>query len=453
MKKSLLPFIFCSLSVQLYSQKVWTLEHCLSHAREHNLSIKQAYLTSEISKKTLFQSKMNLLPSVNGSASDNTNFGRNIDPVTNEITVDRIRNNNFGISSSVTLFSGFQNINTIRKNNFDYLASRYDAQKVANDISVNIVTAYLQLLYNQDLILVSQQKVDISDLQVQRVRQKVDLGSLPRGDLLNTEAQKAQEELQLISAQNQSDLAMLNLKQLLDIPADEFFEVATLTVDPPSIFQYMNTSEVYQQALQNMPEVQSAALRLQSTERALAIAQASRSPRLSLSASIGTAYSSASQRLVYDSLFLPPIPTYVDFPFEDQLNENLNQSISLSLSIPIFNGWRANTNISQAKINVIKLQYTLQETQNNLRKIIEQAHNDALAAHKKFLAAKKTVEFQSESFQYSEEKYNLQLITSYEYNNAKNILFTAQTDLLQAKYDYMFKIKMLDFYLGNPLTF
>ena len=215
MKKSLLPFIFCALSVQLYAQKVWTLEHCLSHARKHNLSIKQAYLNSEISKKTLFQSKMNLLPSVNGSVSDNTNFGRNIDPVTNEITVDRIRNNNFGISSSVTLFSGFQNINTIRKNNYDYLASRYDAQKVANDISVNIVTAYLQLLYNQDLILVSQQKVDISDLQVQRVRQKVDVGSLPRGDLLNTEAQKAQEELQLISAQNQSDLAMLNLKQLL----------------------------------------------------------------------------------------------------------------------------------------------------------------------------------------------------------------------------------------------
>ena len=156
---------------------------------------------------------------------------------------------------------------------------------------------------------------------------------------------------------------------------------------------------------------------------------------------------------MYDSLSLPPIPTYVDFPFEDQLNENLNQSISLSLSIPIFNGWRANTNISQAKLNIIKSQYSLQETQNNLRKTIEQAHNDALAAHKKFLAAKKTVEFQSESFQYSEEKYNLQLITSYEYNNAKNTLFTAQTDLLQAKYDYMFKIKMLDFYLGNPLTF
>ena len=225
-------------------------------------------------------------------------------------------------------------ISTPYENNYDYLASRYDALKVANDISVNIVTAYLQLLYNQDLILVSQQKVDISDLQVQRVRQKVDVGSLPRGDLLNTEAQKAQEELQLISAQNQSDLAMLNLKQLLDIPADEPFKVATLTVEPPSVFQPMNTSEVYQQALQNMPEVQSAALRLQSTERALAIAQGARSPRLSLSASIGTAYSSASQRLVFDSLSLPPIPTYVDFPFEDQLNENLNQSISLSLSIP-----------------------------------------------------------------------------------------------------------------------
>lgn len=453
MKKSLLIVIFCSLSVHLFAQQMWTLESCLSYAKENNLTIKQAYLNSEISKKTLLQSKINVLPSLNGTVSDNTNFGRNIDPVTNEITVDRIRNNNFGISSSLTLFNGFQNLNTIRKSNFDYLASRYDAQKVANDISVNIVTAYLQILYNQDLVLVSQQKVDISALQVERIRQRVEVGSLPRGDLLNTEAQKAQEELQLITAENQRDMALLNLKQLLDLPADESFELAQLIVEPPSVFQTMNATEVYQQALESMPEIQSATLRLQSTERSLAIAQGSRSPRLSLSASLGTAYSSASKRIVYDSLALPPIPTYQEFPFEDQLNENLNQSISLSLSIPIFNGWRTNTAIGQAKINVLKSRYTLEETKNNLRKTIEQAYNDAVAAHKKFMAAKKTVDFQTESFQYSEEKYNLELLTSYEYNNAKNTLFTAQTDLLQAKYDYMFKIKMLDFYLGKPLTF
>ncbi len=453
MKRELLIIFSCFFWWNAFSQNEWTLDKCLNHAQQNNLTIKQAYLNTELSKKNLFQSKMQLLPSLNGNVSDNTNFGRNIDPVTNQITVDRIRTNSFGLSTSVTLFNGFQRINSIRKSNFDYLATQYDAQKVANDISVNIVTAYLQLLYYEDLILVSQQKVEISESQVERIRQKVEVGSLPRGDLLNTEAQKAQEELQLINAESQGQIARLNLQQLLDIPAEESFKVADLDQEPPSVFQAMNTNEVYQQAIQTMPEVQSAYHKLQSSERSLAIAQGGRSPQLSLSASVGTAYSSASKRLVYDSLALPLTPTYEDFPFDDQLNENLNQSVSLSLSIPIFNGWRTNTAISQAKINQLQSQFSFQETKNNLRKTIEQAYNDALTAHKQFLASRKTVDFQSESFQYSEEKYNLELITSYEYNNAKNTLFKAQTDLLQAKYDYMFKIKMLDFYLGKPLTF
>lgn len=454
MRKQTLLFLFCTFALHAFSQKIWTLEECLNYAQNNNLTIKKANLNSKVSKQLLFQSKMNILPNLNGSLSDNTNFGRNIDPVTNQITVDRIRNNNFGINSTVTLFNGFQNLNTIRKNNFDYLASKYDAVKIANDISVNIVTAYLQLLYNQDLVLVNQQKVDISELQVQRISQKVEVGSLPRGELLNTEAQKAQEELQLINAENQRDIALLNLKQLLELSSEESFEIQALIVEPSEEHKSENIDKIYSKALATLPQLKSSEFKMKSAERSLAIAQGGRSPRLSISASMGTAYSSASKRLVYDSLALPPTtPMYEDFPFNDQLNENLNQSISLSLSIPLFNAWTTNTTIANAKINVLQSQYSLQEAKNSIRKTVEQAHYDALAAHKKYIASKKTVDFHEESFQYTQEKYDLQLITTYDYNNAKNVLFRAETDLLQAKYDYIFKVKMLDFYMGEPLTF
>jgi len=453
MKKVFFLLFYSTLTLNLFSQKLWTLEECLRYAQENNLTIKQAYLNADLSKQNLFQSKMGLLPSLNGNISDNTNFGRNIDPVTNEITVDRIRNNSFGLSSSVTLFNGFQNINSIRKSNYDYLASKYDAEKIANDISVNIVTAYLQLLYNEDLILVSQQKVDISELQVQRISNMVEVGSLPAGDLLNTEAQKAQEELQLINAESQRDIALLNLKQLLDLPSTDEFKIVDFEVEPSEQFTLLNTDEVYNNAIENLPNVKSAQSKLQSSERLLAMAQGGRSPRLSMTASMGTAYSSASQKFAgYDSLSLP-MPIYEAYSFEDQFNDNVSQSIGFNLSIPIFNAWQTNNRISQAKIGVLQSQYGLEQSKNDLRKTIEQAQNDALSAHKKYIASKKTVDFQKQSFQYTQEKYDLQLITSYDYNNAKNTLFRAETDLLQAKYDYIFKTKMLDFYMGKPLTF
>ena len=159
MKKIGLLLSLCLSAAAVMAQQSWTLEDCLRYAQDNNLTIKQAYLNLDLSKKNLFQSKMNLLPSLNGSVSDNTKFGRNIDPVTNDITIDRVRNNSFGLNTSVTLFNGFQNINYIRKSNSDYLASQYDAEKIANDISVNIITAYLQLLYSEDLVEVSNQKV------------------------------------------------------------------------------------------------------------------------------------------------------------------------------------------------------------------------------------------------------------------------------------------------------
>lgn len=434
------------------AQNQWSLEDCLKHAAEHNLTIKQAGLNTALSKTALTQSKLGVLPSINTNASNSYNFGRNVDPYTNAFTVDRVRNNNFGLSSNVTLFAGFQNVNNIRKSNYDYLASKYDAEKIANDVSINIITAFLQLMYNKELVAVNQDKLELSKLQVNRINEMVAVGRLPKGDLLDTESQMAQEELQLINVQNQLDIAFLNMKQLLDLDASASFDITAPEVSITESFTSRNSEELYITAVDNLPDVKSANAKVQSAERSLAIAQGGRSPRLSLSGSMGTGYSDARQKMTgIDSLSLQPI--YADYPFEEQLEDNVSQSLSFSLSIPIFNGWQTNSSISRAKIGVLQSQYNLQQSENQLRKQIEQANADALAAHKKYLASQKSVQALSESFRYTEEKYNVELVSTYEYNDAKNRLFQAEADLLQAKYDYIFKTKILDFYTGNELTF
>ena len=199
----------------MVAQQSWSLKDCLKHAAEHNITIKQADLSKTLSKNALTQSKIRVFPSFNTNASHSFNFGRNIDPYTNAFTVDRVRNNNFGVSSSVTIFAGFQNSNNIRKSNYDYLASRYDAEKIANDISINIITAFLQLMYNKELVAVNEDKLVLSKLQVNRISQMVDVGRLPKGNLLETESQMAQEELQLINVQNQLDIGKSRCSRIL----------------------------------------------------------------------------------------------------------------------------------------------------------------------------------------------------------------------------------------------
>ena len=436
----------------MIAQQSWTLKDCLKHAAENNLTIKQAALNTILSKNALTQSKLAVLPTFNTNASHSFNFGRSVDPYTNTFTLDRVRNNNFGVSSSVTLFAGFQNVNNIRMSNYDYLASKYDAEKIANDISINIITAFLQLMYNKELVAVNEDKLALSMLQVNRVSEMVAVGRLPKGNLLDTESQMAQEELQLINVQNQLDIAFLNMKQLLDLDASYYFDITIPELTIPESFVARNSEDLYTTAIENLPDVKSANTKLQSAERSFAIAQAGRSPRLSLSGSMGTGYSDARQKILgVDSLSLVPI--YADYSFREQLEDNVSQSVSFSLSIPIFNGWQANSLIARAKIGVLQSQYNLQQAENLLRKQIEQANADALAAHKKYIASQKSVQALSESFRYTEEKYNVELVSTYEYNDAKNRLFQAETDFLQAKYDYIFKTKILDFYTGNELTF
>ena len=446
MKLKLFYLFFLLVNV-CFAQKKWTLEDCLVHASENNINIKQSKLNTIYSKNDYLQSKINLLPTINANASQSLNFGRNIDPYTNLFTLNKVRYNNLGANSNFVLFSGFQKINNIKKNSYDYLASKFDSEKIANDISINIITAFLQLLYLKELEKVHLDKISLSLLQVDRIEKMVEVGRLPKGDFLQTESQLAQEELQLVNVKNELDLANLNLKQLLDLEMAVEFDIVDPDIDIDDNFLIQSSDTIYKSAYNNLPNIKSAINRLKSSQKSLAIAKGARSPQIIISGSLGTGYSDDSKLINLND------GSVNEYPSNQQLKDNFNQTVSISVSLPIFNGFQVYNSISQSKIALLQAEYSLKLEENKLRKEIEQANTDALASHKKYLANKKSVLSLIESFRYTEEKYDMGIVSTHEYNESKNRLFQSEADLIQAKYDYIFKIKILDFYLGNKLTF
>ena len=469
MKKHILVLtaVLCTLSS--FSQKSWTLEECINRAKEENLDIKQVKLSVLSSEQQQLQSKLSLLPSLNGGGSQGYNYGRTVDPYSNEFTTLNVKTNNFSLSSTVTLFSGFQNINKVKRDNYEYMAKKYDIEKVINDISITVATDFLQLLFNKELVIMAEKQLDISSQQEERISKLVKEGQLAKSSLLETRSQVASEQLQLVKAKSQKAIALLNIKQLLEIEANNNFEILVPANSLPKQNKIPSTEEIYKSALEVFPNVKSAEYRLKSSDKSLAISRGGRSPIIMLNGSMGSGYSDARTRITgIDSLGMMPsgyqlssgenvLMPILDFnseitPFNQQLKDNFSQSLSFSLSIPLFNGWMTNSSIANAKIAVMSAQNDLQKTKNQLRKQAEQVRADVIAAEKQFQFAQKSAEALQESFTYNEQKFNEGMLNVYDYNDAKNKLIKAQSDLLQAKYDYLFKIKILDFFMGNPLT-
>ena len=469
MKKHFLFLIATICTLSSFSQKSWTLQECINRAKEENLDIKQAKLSVLSSEQQLLQSKLSLFPSLNGGGSQGYNYGRTVDPYSNEFTNLNVKTNNFYLSSSITLFSGFQNINKVKRDNYEYMAKKYDIEKVINDVSITVATDFLQLLFNKELVIMAEKQLDISSQQEERISKLVNEGQLAKSSLLETRAQVASEQLQLVKAKSQKAIALLNIKQLLEIEANNNFEILVPANSLPKQNKIPSTEEIYKSALEVFPNVKSAEYRLKSSDKSLAISRGGRSPRITINGSMGSGYSDARTRITgIDSLGMMPsgyqlssgenvLMPILDFnseitPFNQQLKDNFSQSLSFTLSIPLFNGWMTNSSIANAKIGVLSAKNDLQKTKNQLRKQVEQVRADVIAAEKQYEFAKKSAEALQESFTYNEQKFNEGMLNVYDYNDAKNKLIKAESDLLQAKYDYLFKIKILDFFMGKPLT-
>jgi outer membrane protein len=462
-------------SAQLKGQALWSLQDCINYAFEHNLDIKKQVLAVETNKANLMQSKLNTLPSINAGASTVNNWGKTIDRYTNEFATERVRSDNMYIQGSMTLFSGLQKVNIIKRNQLALDYSQFYLDNLMDDISLTVSGYYLDILFNKELLNIAREQLEVTRQQVSRMEKLVEAGTLARGDLLNIEAQAAREEQQLVEAQNRLDISFISLMQLIDYPVTEDFDVLVprlRSVEEPSID--ITSDQIFSYAILNRPEVKLAELGVDIAHKDISLARGQQSPTLSLNGSWGSGYSGLNTIPIYGDPVTSTLPIgylgsdpneivyadYTETPVSDfevrdwakQLEDNNNRTVGFYLNIPIFNGWQTRNAITRAKIAMESAEYDLQLTKNNLRKVIEQSYADAVAALKRYGSATKQVEAQDEAFKYAQQKFDVGLLNSVDYNEIKKELTLAQSELLQAKYDYIFKTTILSFYMGNPLS-
>lgn len=471
-RANFMVFIFLFIGLYSYSQEYWSLEKCIQYAYENNIDIKKQRLLIKSAKKELLQSKASFLPDLNGYITHSYNYGQTVDRYTNEFATDRVQSNNFNLQTNLVLFNGFQILNAYKQSKIGLEAAKYDVDKLMDDISLTIANAYLAILYAEEILAVSQSQLDVTNQQVKNTEKLVEAGTVARGTLLEIQAQQALEELNVVKAENDVILSYLNLTQLLDLesPKDFRIEKPEIAIGEDDLI-LMNPESIYSYAVDHQPDVKSAELRVESSEKGLDIARGASYPLLTFSGSWATGYSGISNELVNLSLspYMYPIgitqspnpDTVLGFTydseyrtksFENQFKDNNNRTIGFYLSIPIFNNLQTRTAISQSKIEIERANHDLELTKNQLRKNIQQAYADAQAAHNSFIATKKALEASKESFKYIEQKYNVGMVNTVEYNEIKNNMTKSESDLVQAKFEYIFRTKVLDFYLGKPIT-
>lgn len=465
---SLIIFLTLIFSWQsnLFAQEPWNLETCINYAIEHNIQVKQTQLQAEVSQSSLVQSKAGLLPSVNANAQDAFQFGRTIDPYTNTFTNDNVQTFSMSVTASLTLFNGLQQVNTVKQNNYKLLADLESVEDIKYSITMQVASSYLQILFDRELLEVAKSQLEITKTQVQRTKILVEAGSLAKGNLLEIQAQMANEELAKINAENNLKTSYLNLTQLLELDTTANFVIQVPELaDPSEAIVIDSVKKIFEES-QGLPMIKKQEYTLKSSEEALKISRGGLSPEFYISASYGTVYSDAKKKYTNvladpveigyvetsgDAVYTPGYTTIENpYPFANQLSDNLGFSFTIGARIPIFNGFTTKTRISQSKLNIENSQYQLDLTKNQLFKDIQTARNSAEAALAKFNASKKAVEAQQESFSYTQQKFDLGLVNSVDYNTAKNQLAKSQSDMVQAKFEFIFRINILNYYQGIP---
>jgi outer membrane protein len=461
--------LFCIILIgnSSLAQQQWTLQQCIEHAMKNNLQVRIAILNNELNQANLKQSRANVLPNLNFGANNTYNFGKTIDRFTNQFANTRVQSINLGLQTQWNLFNGLQNYHTIKQNEINLMTGKYDIDRTKNDVSLNIANAFLQIVLARELVNITQNQVNTTNTQLTRIKKLVDAGALPKFNQYDVESQLSSEELNVVNAQNQLNIANLNLALLLNLNPEEFSISKPEVPNPNDLPLNFTAQQIYASALSNQPIIKSAENQVLSAEKGVKIAKSAVSPSLVFSGSLGTGYSGLAQQIAgYDStiatigytavgdkvysLFVNPV--LEKSPYGTQFKDNFNRSLGLTLNIPLFNNLQTHTAITRAKINVESARLQLLQAKLDLQRTILQAYTDANGALKKFNATEKSVIALKESFKYVEQRYNVGAANSVDYNTQKNNVTNAEAQLLQAKYEYIFKAKVLDFYLGKAIV-
>ncbi len=463
--------VICSfLSVVAFGQKVWTLEECINTAIERNLAIKNTNLNLRSAEVDINQAQHSRYPSLNGSVGLNLNLGRSIDPTSNTFVSETFFANNYSLNTGVILYNGGRINNTIKQAEMNIKSSLLTKEQIERDIALNVATSYLNVLFTKENIKIADINYEATKAQVDQMAKLIERGARAISEKYSLDAQLANNAQMQIGAKNNYDIAILQLKQQLLIGMNEPFEIAevggeiAVTTDP----DLLNINELYDIALKNQKSVKAAEMNVKAAEIGQDIAKSQLLPTVSVGGSLGTTYSNKGVKITGVNsgfedviIIIDDTPVTVGFPFRqpefennpysNQLTENFSYGAGLNIAVPIYNNYGPKGSIERSKINTERSLVQLDQERQTLMLNVQQALADAKASKSSLLASRKSFEAQELAYNNAKKRFDIDAIGVFELTNIKSLYDNANINLLLAKYDYVFKTKVLDFYLGKPI--
>ncbi|WP_238251226.1 TolC family protein [Capnocytophaga cynodegmi] len=431
--KNLLSIFLLISSFSMHSQKLWTLEDCIEYALQNNISIKQSEIDLKTTDVDKLQAKGAFFPSFNGNVTYNLNEGKNINPVTNQYENAFFQSASGGVNMDVTVFAGLQNWRRLKLAELNKIASQYKLDKMKDDITLMIINAYLEILSNKEQIKKLNIQLEVSKENLKRTQDLIEAGSLPRGDLYEAESQFFSQEQQIIATENALFISKMGLAQLLLLKNYQDFEIADTSLEIPITDILSKTpTEILERAKEVTQDVKIAQTNVDLAESNLKLARSAYSPRL-------------SAQWGYNSRWSKNYPEN----FWRQIDQNKGMYAGLSLTIPVFNGFSTVGNIKRQEINLLRSQWNKQQAELTIEKNVYQAYTDASNAKKLFEATEKTLQAKKQSYVYANERHAVGLMNTFDFNQAKYQYENAENESIRAKYQYIFKIKVLQYYFNG----
>ncbi|MEN0057075.1 MAG: TolC family protein, partial [Mucilaginibacter sp.] len=466
-------FIFFSLiglsaiktQAQTQTDTLTTIRQCIDIAIKNNLVVKQSDLDMQRLRVSYIQAKENMLPSLNGQVDHSINSGRSVNPFTNSYVTQSYTSGNYSLNANLTLFSGLQNLNAIKQTSLAYQAGKMDFQQAKDQVTINVITAYLLVLDNAELLTQAYNQLDVSKKQVERLEilEKDGANKLP-SDLYDLKGTQGDNQLNLVNTKNTLEASKLSLMQILNIPYNRNLKLEPVSVRDVAKQTDENADQIYSTALEQLAYVKAAELRRQSAEKGVKVAKGALSPSISLFGGVFTNYSSAAQTSVFRDSSTVNTGNYVNTPagkqsvyttqanfdnknigYYDQFKNNYSTQFGVSLRVPILNYFQNKNKVKLAKLDYQESKYIEENTKIVLRQNVEQAYLNMTSAYNRYNVLVDQVKAYAESFRTAEIRFNAGVLTSVDFVVAKNNLDKANINLINARYDCFIYNKVLDY--------